>query len=864
MPRMGLSELRAMLQSEKSDALAGMQADKLSSQRAEALRYYMGDLTKDLPTEQGRSRAISSDVADTIDGMMPQLMDVFVGGDEIVTFNPVGPEDEDAADQESDYVNHVFMQQNPGFLILYSMIKDALLSKVGIVKVWWETKHVVERETYTDQSDAAFGMIAQDPEVTIVEHTMRTVSHTIMVPPPMQTGMPPSGLASPNGPPGPGVPPGGGPPSPGAGLPAGLAQSLGPPWGSPLAGPPQPQQIQVTLHDVVVERSKTHAQAKVAAVPPEEFGVSRQTRSIADCNYAFHRLFITEGELIAQGYDANQVKAIPSYAGTTNTEEINRDTVNEYQYYTDKVNRSARRLEIVEHYIRMDYNGDGEAKLFKVTTGGPQGEIMRKAIEDDDEADDRDEGAGGDSDDAGDAAAGSINDNAPRGADTSIPPRKRRRGMREDIEEFDMMPFACMTPTIMPHRFFGRSMADLVSDVMRIKTALVRGLLDNVYLRNNPRVEVAEQMAGPDTLDDLLVARPGGMVRVKQPGGINWQEVPDVTASVYPALEYMDTVREWRTGVTRQGQGIDAKALQNQSATAVSQTYSMAQARIKLYARVFAETGIKDLFILLHGLIRKHGQEAQTVRLRNQWVQVDPRDWKKRDDLTVHVGLGDGSKSEQIAHINTVIALQAQALLQPGLGLVKPDNLYNSAKQLVKLIGLKDPSLYFTDPSNEPPAPAPPPTPEMIKVQAEQQQMQQKAQLEQQKAAADTQHQIAKTQADIALAERKHALDLEKAHVSAALDAAKSEREHQYKVTELSMKQQADARAHDMVQRQHALDLAKAEGEHAIAKSTAKMTNDNGQLAAMTALHAALTKHTEAVTKLHAANGAGGHHIIRP
>jgi hypothetical protein len=197
-----------------------------------------------------------------------------------------------------------------------------------------------------------------------------------------------------------------------------------------------------------------------------------------------------------------------------------------------------------------------------------------------------------------------------------------------------------------------------------------------------------------------------------------------------------------------------------------------------------------------------------------------------------------------------VIALQAQALLAPGLGLVKPDNLYNSAKQLCKLVGLKDVSLYFTDPSTSPAAPMPPPTPEMIKAQAEQQQMAQKAQLEQQKAQADTQHQIAKTQADIALAERKHALDLEKARVSAALDAAKSEREHQYKVTELALKQQADAHTHEMAARQHALDLAKAEGEHAMAQSEikTKAEGDAGQAASLDALHKALTKHLEAIS----------------
>ena len=138
--RMSLSSLKAMLASEKANALAAISAARLMDERADAMDYYLGDMAKDMPAQDGRSRAVSTDVADTIEGLMPSLMDIFAGSDEVVRFEPVGPEDVAAAEQETDYVNHVFMQHNPGFLILYSFIKDALLSKVGIVKVWWEER----------------------------------------------------------------------------------------------------------------------------------------------------------------------------------------------------------------------------------------------------------------------------------------------------------------------------------------------------------------------------------------------------------------------------------------------------------------------------------------------------------------------------------------------------------------------------------------------------------------------------------------------------------------------------------------------------------------------------------------------------
>jgi hypothetical protein len=178
LPKIDASSLKAMLAAERSNALAAVEASKLSSERSDAMDYYLGDMSKDMPAADGRSKAVSTDVADTIEGLMPQLMDIFAGSDEVVRFEPVGPEDEEAAQQETDYVNHVFMQQNPGFMTLYSFVKDALLSKVGIVKVWWEEKDIEERETYYDLTEEQFALLAQqvaasDGALEIVEHTPR-------------------------------------------------------------------------------------------------------------------------------------------------------------------------------------------------------------------------------------------------------------------------------------------------------------------------------------------------------------------------------------------------------------------------------------------------------------------------------------------------------------------------------------------------------------------------------------------------------------------------------------------------------------------------------------------------------------------
>lgn len=177
MAKMATDELQAMLAGERADAMASMSASALATDRSKAMAYYLGDMEADMPTLDGRSKAVSTDVADTIEGLMPHLMDIFAGSDEVVRFNPVGPEDEEAAQQETDYINHVFMQLNSGFIILYNFFKDALLSKTGIVKIWWETDEQEERETYYDLSEDQFALLEQ--AVVMSNGAMKIVAHSV-------------------------------------------------------------------------------------------------------------------------------------------------------------------------------------------------------------------------------------------------------------------------------------------------------------------------------------------------------------------------------------------------------------------------------------------------------------------------------------------------------------------------------------------------------------------------------------------------------------------------------------------------------------------------------------------------------------
>lgn len=522
-----------------------------------------------------------------------------------------------------------------------------------------------------------------------------------------------------------------------------------------------PQAVPLT-HDVTVVTTKKHQQARVMGVPPEEFGIERGARDIRSCNYCFHEVTTkTEADLIAEGYDEGQVKALDTY-NADKQESQARDSVWEgANAGVDKTNSGTKLLKITEHYIRMDYEGKGRPCLYQVITGGEQGEILKK-------------------------------------------------DGKRCITKFDVIPFAATTPVPITHRFFGRSIADLVMPLQREKTALKRGALDNLYLHNNPRVEVAEQNAGPNTLDDLLVSRPGGVVRTKTAGGLNWQVVPDITQSIYPMMQYIDAELETRTGLSKQTQGIDANALQNQSATAVAQVFSASQMRVKLIARVMAE-GVRDIFSLLHGTIRKHGQQQQTVRLRNAWVPVDPRNWKTREDMTIHVGLGTGGKAQQFAQMMALANVQKEMIAGGKAHLVGDRELYNTAAELTKIMGHKNPDKFFNDPEAQnqdgtpkhPPAPTPKPEAVQVaevKAQTDQQSLQAKSQLDAQADERKAQIETVQAQADMATEQRKLEGEM-------ALAQQKFELERELKMMDFQLKKEMQQQEMAMRAEQHRQQL---------------------------------------------------------
>ncbi len=358
-------------------------------------------------------------------------------------------------------------------------------------------------------------------------------------------------------------------------------------------------------------------------------------------------------------------------------------------------------------------------------------------------------------------------------------------------EQFDHVPFASLTPIPMPHRFNGRSVADLVMEIQRMKSAWIRQINDNLYLSNNPRHTVIE---GQANLDDLLTSRPGGIVRIKSPGAVTALVTPFVAGGAMDMVEYLDTRLENRTGVTRYNQGLDANSL-NKTATGITQIMNASQQRIELIARIFAETGVKALFKGILHLLTKYQSQPMIARLRNKFVALDPRGWNNQMDMTINVGLGTGNKDQQLIHLQTVMQIQREMLMGGLNTIVTPENLYKTASKIVENAGWKSADDFFTDPVPKgedgeplPPGPEQPdPAAQAAEaaMQAEQQKMQAQLEADQQKVQVANEIEQQRMGQDMEKAAATTKLGIEKLRQEKELEIYRLQQEEKLKVYEI-------------------------------------------------------------------------------
>jgi len=619
-------ELQSLLSNQIQNAL-GYLGGQLSDSRTKSLEYYLGDK---LGTEiDGRSQVVSTDVADTIESLLPNLLRVFTASDKVVHCEPMTAEDVPMAAQATAYLNHVFYKENDGFQLLYNFFKDALIEKNGFLKIYWDDSEKVDYETYENLS------IVEKEALQDTKDEIETVEEEVFEDESAKEKF----------------------------------EEVLKQYEMQGVDISQVQVPDFNLYNCKIKRIKKTGRVKIESIPPEEFLIDRSAKTIEDADFVSHKVLMTRSDLVAMGYPQDEIDELPkSDLDIYNDEQNVRLTdVDDYNI-SSATDTSTEKVLVYESYVKYDYDEDGIAELRKIVSAGSDGNH--------------------------------ILSNMP----------------------CDSVPFVTITPIPMPHRFYGRSIAELVEDVQLMKSTVMRQLLDNMYLTNNNRVAVMDGMVN---MDDLLTTRPGGIVRTKQPPNQVMQplQAQPISQQAFPLLSYLDSVREGRTGVSKEAQGLSPDTLNAKTATGVNALMQQTQMRSELIARVFAETGVKDLFKKIFELMVKYQDKEKIIMMSNQYVPVRPTEWKDRFNISIVVGLGTGSKEQQTIMLNSILERQLQAFqLQGGkeMPMVNLKNMYNTLTKMVENAGLKNVETYFVDPDvgkQMMPPPQPPPLTPIEKIE---------------------------------------------------------------------------------------------------------------------------------------------------
>lgn len=494
-------------------------------------------------------------------------------------------------------------------------------------------------------------------------------------------------------------------------------------------------QVEMPRHSVKISRMETKGDMCIESVPPEEFFVDRDARNFDDAYVVAHRTEMRIGDLLGMGFEYDDLKDLDNGSGGSamaDAEIFERQDYLEDVNSDNKLDPAMRVVTVTEAYMRIDIDGTGAPALHKFLCGGTNYKLLA-------------------------------------------------------YEPCDEIPFAKFEIDPEPHSFYGRSLAEIIIDEQDAATAILRGILDNVALTNNPGMEVVDGMA---EYDDLLNNEIGRIVRVKQPGAIRELAVPFVAGSTLPMLQYMDNMVETKTGVLAASGGLSADALQGNTATAVNATVQAAAGQIEVMVRNLAY-GMRDLFGIMLRIYQKNVNEEQIMRLHNQFVPVDPRVWNNEMDLSINVGLGTGREAEKAAAYREILGLQMQVFQQygPGNGVVGLTNIRNTLSDMLASSGIRNSERYFGQMNEQ--------IEQQMMMQAQQAaQGQQQAgdpnaaylQAEQMKASARVQADMAKTQLDARKMMLEDDRQRDKMAQDFALQNAELQAKYGMKANELALK----------------------------------------------------------------------------
>jgi hypothetical protein len=458
--------------------------------------------------------------------------------------------------------------------------------------------------------------------------------------------------------------------------------------GRPVSGIP-PEQIQQMeaqgqpppqIYDVEIKRSRKRDQVKIETMPPEEFFVDAAATSLDDAMVVGHRTMSTVSDLVALGYDRDMLDDHLSdeFAFVDSDEYSARYSNTDMPGPVSAYER--KRVLYTEAWCYIDYDGDGISELRRVCTVGNNYEVVNN-------------------------------------------------------EPADSIPFAMFSCDPEPHVFFGSDIADLTKDIQRVKSAVLRGMLDSLSFALYPRTGVVEGMVN---IDDVMNPEVGSIIRMRQPNMVQQLDVPFLGKDAFPMIQYLDSMKEARTGQTAASQGLDPDVLQSTTRAAVTATIKGAEQHLEMMARLFADS-FKRMFKGVLKLVITHQDRERVVRLRDEWVPIDPRVWDSTMDCSVSVGLGVGTIDERLAVLNQVAIRQQEALekLGPNNPLVGLGQIRNTLAKMLEISGYPDSSQFFKplplDYEPPPPQEPPKPSPEEMLLQAQMADIQARAQTEQQK-----------------------------------------------------------------------------------------------------------------------------------
>ena len=567
-----------------SDALSGATSfveSEISQDRIKSQRYFEGEV--DIGQEDGRSKIVSTKVRDTIRAIKPSLMRVFLSSENPVEFVPTSQEDVTNAEQATKYAHWKF-QQLDGYKLLNDAIHDALVKKTGILKIWWEDSTDAEIRSYTNVTEEELSAIVNEDNVEVIEHSTEMGMMTD------ETGM----------------------------------------------------QSEQEKHSLKVSYLKKQGELKIEGVPPEEFIVDRNAKSVSDAYIVAHKTEMRVSDLVAMGYDFEEVSELSGLSTDstyTDTEQFERQGYDQ-EDEENITDLSMKQVQVTEAYMKIDKEGTGIAMMYRILLAGGDNKVL-------------------------------------------------------ECELYGEVPFAIFEVDPEPHTFFGRSVADLIMNDQDSSTAMLRGMMDNVALTNSPRQGYVQ---GQVNVDDLMNNEIGGLVRMKSPAALVDIATPFVAGQVLTAMQYMDAAIEGKTGVTKASMGLDPDALQNTSATAARLQAQQGSAQIEVMARNIAEGGMKRLFKLMLELLVENSCEETMMRLNGQFQAIDPRVWNTGMDMTVNVGVGTGQEGERHAALTQALQMQMQIWTQygSGNGMVTMTGIRNTLGDMLALQGVRNVDRYFS------------------------------------------------------------------------------------------------------------------------------------------------------------------------